>query len=155
MPPCDLVTLYAYADRSHTQERELWQSFLLFLMPMLLELGPKEAEYLLESAIVNSPEEALATPARPRNGREGVRLLSARLAQEIGAPVELAVAALMDFHPPTRTIGVLGVANRKKKDALLNQWILSFSRLPGESPLGQVVDMVRASIAMQDMDEAV
>jgi len=154
MPPCDIVTLYAYADRSHAHDRELWQSFLLFLMPMLLELRPQEAEYLLESAIVNSPEEALATPDRPRNGREGVRLLSARLAQEIGAPVELAVAALIDFNPPTRTFGVPGTLNRKKNDGALNKWIQRFSRLPAQSSLGQVVEAVRASIAREDMDEA-
>lgn len=151
IPACDLVTLYAHADESHRHESELWRGFLVFLLPLLLNISATEAEALVEDAIVDSPEEALKLSENPQTLNQAIRVLSVCLAAEMGQPPEIGLAAFLDFRPPTRMFAAPWTPNQKRDDVVVSQWMQEFSQIPPENSLEPIIDSIKQFIVNVDV----
>lgn len=127
--PFDLLLLYAFADKSHARDRELWREFVSFLLETLLEIDASEAEKLVDGAVAKSPEELTENlPAGLPTLPQLVRHISGALCQSLHLPVEMGLASFVEFNPPTRVHSV-GRSKRPASDeAVLSTWLSSFQK---------------------------
>lgn len=123
----DLLTLYAYSDKIHSQQRELWRGFLALVFPVLLELDANEFERLIENAQCRSVDSLLRATESPESLTEFLWTASGQFAESLGFEAELGLSAFLDVELPTRIHSihsVQGVSN--KGDAVIAEWLQAF-----------------------------
>jgi hypothetical protein len=123
----DSLTLYAYADKSQMHERELWKKFLLLLLPILLEAEVGEIEEIFDEAVLDSPEEVVASATSLHSAPELVRVISGTLALALGLPAEFGLSAFLEGNPPTRVLAPSAKALKVTDEELMSRWLGRFS----------------------------
>jgi hypothetical protein len=125
----DMLTLYAFTDKVHAQQRELWRGFLALVMPVLLEFDSSEFERLLESAHCRSIETMLKAVDEPHSVEQLIWSLSATFSELLGLEPELGLSAFLDVNLPTRAHSIrLGVST-SKDHAIVGRWLRSFRQI--------------------------
>ena len=124
----DLLALYAYSDRVHTKDRELWRGFLAFLLPVLLEIESGVIEHWIDSAQSRSPEDVLAKFGDTASAENVLRMISAELAQVLDLPAELGVAAFLEVNVPTRAHLVKPSSLKIKDETMVARWLNKFTK---------------------------
>lgn len=132
----DSLTLYAYADKSQSRERELWKRFLKLLLPVLLEADADEVAEAFDDALVDSVE-AIVEPLSGKvqtlqTAGELVRVISGTLALTLGLPAEFGLAAFLESNPPTRIHAARAAALRITDEELITRWLGRFSRIQND-----------------------
>ena len=149
----DLVSLYAYADKAHVFDREAWRGFLGFVLPLLLGADAGEIEELLESAVTKTPDILLKEVDEPHDAASFVRVISVNLAEVLGIPLELGLAAFLDCNLPTRTIHFATGKQNATEQTLVAEWLGRFSKLNDEKRLSQLVQEWRQVLVEYDFLE--
>jgi hypothetical protein len=132
----DSLTLYAYADKSQSRERELWKRFLKLLLPVLLEADADEVAEVFDEAVVDSVD-AIMEPlsgktASLQTAGELVRVISGTLALALGLPAEFGLSAFLESNPPTRIHAARASAVRVTDQELITRWLGRFSRIQSD-----------------------
>ncbi len=123
----DLLTLYAFSDKTHAKQRELWRGFLALVMPILLECDASEFERILESAQCKSVETMLNAIENPQSAEQLVWSISATFSEALGFESELGLSAFLDVELPTKVHSVGGGSHASSKDdAIVTHWLKSF-----------------------------
>lgn len=126
----DLLSLYAYADKAHAKDRDLWRNFLVFLLPVLFEAESSEIGRCVDDAILRSPEECLKSfSSQPLARADIVRMASVGLADALGLPGEMGLAAFIECNPPTRAHAVRARGKLSSDEALVSRWLNRFSKV--------------------------
>lgn len=122
----DLLTLYAFSDKAHAKQRELWRGFLTLIMPVLLECEASEFERMLESAQCRSVEQMIQSIDEPKTVGELIWAVSAQFADVLGFEPELGLSAFLDVSLPTR-VHAVGFSHSQNKDNLVvGLWLKAF-----------------------------
>ena len=122
----DLLTLYAFSDKAHAKQRELWRGFLTLIMPVLLECEASEFERMLESAQCRSVEQMIQSIDEPKNVGELIWAVSAQFADVLGFEPELGLSAFLDVSLPTR-VHAVGFSHAQNKDnSVVGLWLKAF-----------------------------
>jgi hypothetical protein len=125
----DLLTLYAFSDKAHAKQRELWRGFLALVLPVLIELDPSEFERLLENAQCRSMEQMLKAVDEPEDLSQLVWSISGQFSEILGFEAELGLAAFLDVSLPTR-VHSIGLSQASSKDnALVTGWLKAFREI--------------------------
>lgn len=122
----DLLTLYAFSDKTHAKQRELWRGFLALVMPILLECEASEFERILESAQCRSVESMLEQVDAPETPAQLVWSISGTFAELLCFEAEFGLAAFLDVNLPTRVHSVGGGVASTRDDAVVTHWLKSF-----------------------------
>lgn len=134
---CDLLTVYAHADKAHARDRELWRDFMGFLVPLLFEVEAASVERAIEHAVCRSPEEVLAHLDEPQTHMEVLRAVSVDLAYALHLPPEFGVAAFAECNVPTR-VHLLKIGQGKSTDqAIINKWLKRFSKIQQDNEFAE------------------
>ncbi|MBM3381489.1 MAG: hypothetical protein FJY29_03515 [Betaproteobacteria bacterium] len=122
----DMLTLYAFSDKAHAKQRELWRGFLALVVPVVVELDPSEFERLLESSQCRSVEQMLKAVDEPEDLSQLIWSVSGQFSEILGFEPELGLAAFLDVSLPTR-VHSIGLAQSDSKDnAVITGWLKSF-----------------------------
>jgi hypothetical protein len=122
----DLLTLYAFSDKTHAKQRELWRGFLALVMPILLECDASEFERILESAQCKSVETMLSAIDNPQSAEQLVWSMSGTFAEVLGFEPELGLSAFLDVELPTRVHSIGSGGGSAKEDAVVTHWLKAF-----------------------------
>ncbi|MEY4064243.1 MAG: hypothetical protein RIR26_451 [Pseudomonadota bacterium] len=122
----DMLTLYAFSDKTHAKQRELWRGFLALVMPVLLECEAGEFERLLEAAQCRSIEELMSALELPQTPSELVWVISGQFSDALGFEAELGLSAFLDVNLPTRVHTVPRGHTANKEDAVVGLWLKAF-----------------------------
>lgn len=122
----DLLTLYAFSDKVHAKQRELWRGFLALVLPLLLEYDASEFERLLESAQCRSIEELRASLDTPQNPSQLIWFISGSFAEVLGFEPELGLAAFLDVELPTRMHAAGRRSSAAKDETMISHWLKAF-----------------------------
>lgn len=126
----DLLTLYAYSDKTHTHQRELWRGFLALVFPVLLEFDAGEFERLVENAHCRSVEALLRATDSPESVSEFLWTASGQFAESLGFEAELGLSAFLDVDLPTRIHSIQTFQNSvNKNDSLISEWLQAFRKI--------------------------
>ena len=132
----DSLTLYAYADKSQSRERELWKRFLKLLLPVLLEADAGEVAEVFDEAVVDSVDAILeplsGETASLQSAGELVRVISGTLALALGLPAEFGLSAFLESNLPTRIHAARASAVRVTDQELITRWLGRFSRIQSD-----------------------
>lgn len=122
----DLLTLYAFSDKAHAKQRELWRGFLTLIMPVLLECEASEFERMLESAQCRSVEQMIQSIDEPKTVGELIWAVSAQFADVLGFEPELGLSAFLDVSLPTRVHAVGFSHSQNKDNSVVGLWLKAF-----------------------------
>ncbi|MFZ9519959.1 MAG: hypothetical protein ACO3A4_05720 [Silvanigrellaceae bacterium] len=122
----DLLTLYAFSDKTHAKQRELWKGFLLLVMPVLLEAEGSEIERVLESAQCRSVESMISALEAPTNAGQLMWSISGTFAELLGLEPELGLSAFLDVTLPTRVHSIGGGLQGTRAEVVVTQWLRAF-----------------------------
>lgn len=122
----DLLTLYAFSDKTHAKQRELWKGFLLLVMPVLLECEGLEIERVLESAQCRSVETMISVLDAPTSVEQLMWSISGTFAELLGLEPELGLSAFLDVTLPTRVHSTGGGLRGTRDAVLVSQWLKAF-----------------------------
>jgi len=122
----DLLTLYAFSDKTHAKQRELWRGFLALVMPILLECEAADFERILESAQCRSIESMLEHVEAPETPAHLVWSISGTFAELLGFESEFGLAAFLDVNLPTRVHSVGSGLSSTRDDVVVTHWLKSF-----------------------------
>jgi hypothetical protein len=123
----DLLTLYAYSDKTHTQQRELWRGFLALVFPILLEFDASEFERLIEHAQCRSVDSLLRATESPESLTEFLWTASGQFAESLGFEPELGLSAFLEVELPTRIHSIQPLHGLGgKSDSVIAQWLQAF-----------------------------
>lgn len=122
----DLLTLYAFSDKAHAKQRELWRGFLSLIMPVLLECEASEFERMLESAQCRSVEQMIQSIDEPKTVGELIWAVSAQFADILGFEPELGLCAFLDVSLPTRVHAVGFSHSQDKSNSVVGLWLKAF-----------------------------
>lgn len=125
----DLLTLYAFSDKAHAKQRELWRGFLALIMPVLLECDASEFERLLENAQCRSLEQLLSSIDAPKTAGELIWSVSGQFSEILGFEPELGLSAFLDVTLPTRVHAIGQTQSQSKENATVGLWLKSFRDL--------------------------
>lgn len=125
----DLLTLYAFSDKAHAKQRELWRGFLALIMPVLLECEASEFERLLEESHCRSVEQMISSLDAPKTSGELVWAVSAQFSEVLGFEAELGLSAFLDVALPTKVHSVGHTLSQTKENAVVAQWLKSFREI--------------------------
>lgn len=127
-PQLDLMTLYAYADRSHAGERESWREFLSYLVPVLFQMDGAEIAQLLDEAMTDSTDE-LSSNFESSSPKDIMREISGEIAEALNLQREFGLAAFLEGeHHPSR-VYPLKKKKSKKENEETSRWMMDFSRI--------------------------
>lgn len=122
----DMLTLYAFSDKTHAKQRELWRGFLALVMPVLLECEAAEFERLVETAQCRSIEELLHALELPKTPSELVWVISGQFSDALGFEPEFGLSAFLDVNLPTRVHTVPRGQTANREDAVVGLWLKAF-----------------------------
>jgi hypothetical protein len=122
----DLLTLYAFSDKTHAKQRELWRGFLALVMPILLECDASDFERILESAQCKSVEDMLNAVENPKTAVQLVWSMSGTFAEALGFESELGLSAFLDVELPSRVHIFGNTGSKVKEDAIVTHWLRAF-----------------------------
>lgn len=126
----DLLTLYAYSDKTHAHQRELWRGFLALIFPVLLEFDASEFERLIETAHCRSVDRMINATESPENISEFLWTASGQFAESLGFEAELGLSAFLDVELPTRIHAIQKTGGvQDKDDALIGEWLQAFRKV--------------------------
>ena len=150
----DLLTLYAYSDRVHAKDRELWRGFLSFLLPVLLEIESAEIDRLVEAALSRSAEDVLAQLSEPSTPQSVLRVISAQLAQTLDLPAEMGIACFLEINVPTRAHLVKPSSLKIKDETVVARWLNRFTKAQHHEEFAEMVALWKEQLAeFYDGDE--
>ncbi len=122
----DMLTLYAFSDKAHAKQRELWRGFLSLVLPVLVELDPSEFERLLENSQCRSVEQMLKAVDEPEDLSQLIWSISGQFAEILGFDAELGLAAFLDVSLPTRVHSIGFTQSANKENAVVTGWLRAF-----------------------------
>lgn len=123
----DLLTLYAFSDKVHAKQRELWRGFLALVMPVLLECEAAEFERVLESAQCRSVDTLLQALDAPENASQLVWSMSGTFAELLGFEAEMGLSAFLDVNLPTRVHSIgTGSSAAMSDEVVISNWLKAF-----------------------------
>ncbi|MEY2988897.1 MAG: hypothetical protein RJB13_2418 [Pseudomonadota bacterium] len=123
----DLLTLYAYSDKSHSHQRELWRGFLALVFPILLEFDAGEFERLIENAQCRSVDSLLRATESPESLTEFLWTASGQFAESLGFEAELGLSAFLDVELPSRIHSLQSLqSSGDKSNSLISEWLQAF-----------------------------
>ena len=125
----DLLTLYAFSDKAHAKQRELWRGFLALIMPVLLECDASAFERMLENAQCRSLEQMLAAIDAPKSSSELIWSVSGQFSEILGFESEFGLSAFLDVSLPTRVHSIGQVQSQSRENATVALWLKSFREL--------------------------
>jgi hypothetical protein len=122
----DMLTLYAFSDKTHAKQRELWRGFLALVMPVLLECEAAEFERLVETAHCRSIEELLQALELPKSPSELVWVISGQFSDALGFEPEFGLSAFLDVSLPTRVHTVPRGQTANRENVVVGLWLKAF-----------------------------
>ena len=151
----DLLTLYAFSDKTHAKQRELWKGFLLLVMPVLLEAEGLEIERVLESAQCRSIETMISAVDAPTSVEQLMWSISGTFAELLGLEPELGLSAFLDVNLPTRVHSIGGGLQGTRDEVLVSQWLRAFRDVQQRPEFLEITtEWKRAfDVLMEDGDE--
>ena len=123
----DALAVYAYCDKSHAEEREIWKTFLLLLLPLLLEIPKDTAKEYFERALLADVDEALAAAKKTNSVAQVVRLISAQFANALNLSAEFGLAAFLEFFPPTKVVSLKLAKVPPGEREMISEWLQRFT----------------------------
>lgn len=123
----DLLTLYAYSDKTRSHQRELWRGFLALIFPVLLEFDAGEFERLIENAHCRSVDALINATNSPETVSQFLWTASGQFAESLGFDAELGLSAFLEVELPTRIHSIQSLQGvTDKSDSLIAEWLQAF-----------------------------
>lgn len=154
----DLTSISAYADSSHSRDRELWRGFLSYVLPLVMSYDSGSLEQDLADAVVYSFEELTAIGGRDATQYENLRCISALLAKEIGVPPEFALASFYEGEIPTKLYKMKYKSVKKNtkinnEDKMIGGWLSDLAKIQEDKKFVKLVEQWKAWLIEKEMLE--
>ena len=156
----DKIGVYAFADKSHARDRELWRGFLCYALPTLFGKTMDDIEVMIAKAIVHQLEEL--TEKKPNENEDYyLRVISMKLAKEIGVSPEFGLSAFFEGDLPTKTFAVKLTSPKYKRkskkknfnheDAMIGTWLSHLAQIQSDARFMQKAEEWRGYLFPKEM----
>lgn len=150
----DIMTIYAYADKSYADLRDDWKDFLAYLLPTLYGIDAHELEDAMDEATVDSAEELCEPfPQSPTIGQI-IREVSADVAELLQLGRELGLAAFHSGNIPAKVYAIN--SNATFKGDVQARWLMKFANAQRDPDFESVYniwkELLDAAFAPEELD---
>ncbi|NBO39125.1 hypothetical protein EBU99_11140 [bacterium] len=150
----DLLTLYAFSDKTHAKQRELWRGFMALVMPVLLECDPNDFERLLESASCRSVDELMESLEAPKSVSALIWSMSGNFSEILGFEPEMGLSAFLEVNLPTRVHAIAGVQSQISDETLISSWLKAFREIQQQPEFVEITSEWKKAfeVFLEDVD---